>query len=95
MYANIFGQYIPEPLKEWGWVWWDERRLIDAGVMNVITSQWKTALELLEVIKDDFPSLQALGSSSATVPRRVLKSVHILNMPIILRYSMLEARLLA
>ncbi|ROV98074.1 hypothetical protein VMCG_07011 [Cytospora schulzeri] len=62
-YVNIYGEYVPEPLKNWGWVFWDECRLVDIGVKELIASQWEAAPELLEEVKSDYPWLDSLGGS--------------------------------
>lgn len=51
-YANIYGGYVPEPLRRWGYVMWDERRW--AGLGALVTKQWESAPELVEEIERDF-----------------------------------------
>lgn len=67
-YVNIFGEYVPGPLKAYGWVIWDERRLVDMRVGKLITNQWKTAPELVDEIQQDYPWLSDVGKSTDTLP---------------------------
>ncbi|KAH7013877.1 hypothetical protein EDB80DRAFT_863790 [Ilyonectria destructans] len=52
-YVNIYGGYVPEPLKLWGHVMWDECRWIDLGAKEIIVMQWETVPDLVQEIKDD------------------------------------------
>lgn len=52
-YVNIYGGYLPEPLKLWGHVMWDECRWIDMGAKELIVIQWETVPDLVQEIKDD------------------------------------------
>lgn len=56
-YVNIYGEYVPEPLKASGWVMWDEHRLNSTGVKKAIADQWKAVPELIEEIQDPYPWL--------------------------------------
>lgn len=58
---NLYGGYIPRPLKQWRWVFWTERRLVDAGVKEFVANQWEAEAELLGGIKADCPELISLG----------------------------------
>ncbi|CAN8097708.1 unnamed protein product [Discula destructiva] len=63
IYVNIYGEYVPESLKQWGWVMWDEGRWAKEGelqVRDLVVEQWKTAPDLLEEIKRDYPWLESL-----------------------------------
>ncbi|KAI0548220.1 hypothetical protein F4679DRAFT_596958 [Xylaria curta] len=52
-YSNIYGEYVPLSLRQWGYVMWDERRWIDLGAdTNVIVSQWNP--DLIEEIENDY-----------------------------------------
>lgn len=52
-FVNIYGGYIPEPLKAFGWVRWDKHRLDNLGVRRLIADQWKTVPEIIEKIQRD------------------------------------------
>ncbi|KAI0205950.1 hypothetical protein F4808DRAFT_455447 [Astrocystis sublimbata] len=44
-YSNIYGDYVPESVRRWGYVMWDERRWIDMkSGKSLITSQWTADL---------------------------------------------------
>ncbi|KAI1388386.1 uncharacterized protein F4822DRAFT_429011 [Hypoxylon trugodes] len=44
-YSNLYGEYIPNKLREWGYVMWDEARIKDTGADKLLSSQlqaeWK------------------------------------------------------
>ncbi|KAL2139007.1 hypothetical protein VTI28DRAFT_5912 [Corynascus sepedonium] len=50
-YANLYGEYIPSKLKQWGHVMWDERRWVELGAKSLVSKQWETAPELVELIE--------------------------------------------
>ncbi|KAH9897326.1 hypothetical protein F4778DRAFT_256600 [Xylariomycetidae sp. FL2044] len=53
-YANLYGDYVPELLRKWGYVMWDKQRWIDLGATDLIASQWKFSPGLVEVIEGDY-----------------------------------------
>ncbi|KAI0184930.1 hypothetical protein EV127DRAFT_515670 [Xylaria flabelliformis] len=54
-YSNIYGEYVPLSVRQWGYVMWDERRWIDLGAdANFIASQWKASPALIEEIENDY-----------------------------------------
>jgi hypothetical protein len=53
-YANIYGGYVPESLKRWGYVIWDASRWTDIGANELFAMQWETAPELVEQIEFDY-----------------------------------------
>ncbi|KAI1747724.1 hypothetical protein F4782DRAFT_520157 [Xylaria castorea] len=54
-YSNIYGEYVPLPVRRWGYVMWDERRWADMGAdENLIARQWKTSPDLVEEIETDY-----------------------------------------
>lgn len=65
-YVNIYGGYIPVPLKEYGWVVWDKCRLDSMGVRKLIVGQWNTAPDLVELIKNHCPWLSYIGEDPDT-----------------------------
>lgn len=65
-YANIYGGYIPVPLKEYGWVVWDEVRLESMGVRKLVAGQWNTAPDLVELIQNHCPCLSYIGEDPNT-----------------------------
>lgn len=65
-YVNIYGGYIPVPLKEYGWVVWDECRLDSVGVRRLIAGQWSTTPDLVELIENHCPWLSYVGENTDT-----------------------------
>ncbi|RYC62360.1 hypothetical protein CHU98_g3835 [Xylaria longipes] len=54
-YSNIYGEYVPQSVRRWGYVMWDKRRWIDMGVDgNLVVRQWETSPDLVEEIEDDY-----------------------------------------
>ncbi|KAI0531712.1 hypothetical protein GGR58DRAFT_518298 [Xylaria digitata] len=54
-YSNIYGEYVPQSVKQWGYVMWDKRRWIGMGAEeDLIVGQWKTSPELVKEIKRDY-----------------------------------------
>lgn len=39
-YSNLFGCFIPKPLRQWGYIMWDARRLEEAGAKEVLMREW-------------------------------------------------------
>lgn len=65
-YANIYGAYVPESLRQWGYVIWDERRWIDMGAKELIARQWETVPELVKEMELDY-DWSPIGSRNMTV----------------------------
>ncbi|KAK3896611.1 hypothetical protein C8A05DRAFT_48403 [Staphylotrichum tortipilum] len=42
IYSNIYGAYVPEALRQWSYVMWDERRWSRLGATDLIAKQWGT-----------------------------------------------------
>ena len=55
-YSNVYGAYVPEALRQWGYVMWDERRWLRLGATDLIAKQWATeeGEELIEFIEGEF-----------------------------------------
>jgi len=53
-YANLYGEYIPSKLKQWGHVMWDERRWVELGAKSLISKQWETEPEVVEYIEFNY-----------------------------------------
>ncbi|KAI1323077.1 hypothetical protein F5Y16DRAFT_384603 [Xylariaceae sp. FL0255] len=54
-YSNIYGEYVPESVRRWGYVMWDERRWIEMGVdAAFVAEQWRTSPDLIEEIDMDY-----------------------------------------
>lgn len=62
--VSIYGGYIPVPLKEYGWVMWDECRLDSMGVRKLIAGQWNAAPKVVEMIKNHCPWLSYIGEDT-------------------------------
>lgn len=65
-YANIYGEYVPEPLRRWGYVIWDKIRWDGMDAKELIARQWEMEPELVEEIKIDL-GWSPLKSQSATI----------------------------
>ncbi|KAI0395641.1 hypothetical protein F5Y17DRAFT_465568 [Xylariaceae sp. FL0594] len=54
-YSNLYGEYTPTSVKEWGYVMWDRSRWRAMGVgEDLIRDQWKTSPDVVQKIKDTF-----------------------------------------
>jgi hypothetical protein len=53
-YANLFGEYIPKALKQWGHVMWDARRWAELGAEHLVSKQWLAARDIVEEIEDHY-----------------------------------------
>ena len=53
-YSNICGEYVPRPVRQWGYVMWDERRWSELGARDLVSRQWETAPDLVEEIEEDY-----------------------------------------
>jgi hypothetical protein len=49
-YYNFFGEYVPDTVKEWGYVIWDERRWTELGANDLVYTQWETVPVVVEWI---------------------------------------------
>ncbi|KAH6887767.1 hypothetical protein B0T10DRAFT_574936 [Thelonectria olida] len=54
IYSNIYGEYVPEPLRRWGYVMWDEDMWDDLGVKDMIAFQWHLAPNMVDKIYEDY-----------------------------------------
>ncbi|RMZ83270.1 hypothetical protein DV738_g1398, partial [Chaetothyriales sp. CBS 135597] len=52
-YANVYGGYVPEALRRWGYVIWDEGRWRQMGAEGLIAKQWELAPDLVKEIETD------------------------------------------
>ncbi|KAH6627922.1 hypothetical protein F5144DRAFT_594048 [Chaetomium tenue] len=52
IYANLYGEYTPSSLKDWGFVMWDERRLVELGVKDLVSIQWETEPDAISLIEE-------------------------------------------
>lgn len=53
-YANIYGDYVPWPLRRCGYVMWDERRWKGRAVEEVVARQWDMEPALVVEILNDY-----------------------------------------
>lgn len=51
-YCNMIGGYIPDKLRQWGYVFWDADRLEDCGGTDVLRRQWEERWSLDEDPRD-------------------------------------------
>lgn len=40
-YSNLIGMYLPDKMRQWGYVFWDADRLEAHGGMDVLRRQWE------------------------------------------------------
>ena len=52
VYSNIFGEYVPRTVREWGYVMWDQSRWDQLG--DLVWRQWETVQDLVHQIERDF-----------------------------------------
>lgn len=53
-YSHLYGDYVPLPVRNWGYVMWDERRWADLGALDLVAKQWKKTPELAERINRNY-----------------------------------------
>ncbi|KAK8118139.1 uncharacterized protein PG998_006420 [Apiospora kogelbergensis] len=53
-YSHLYGDYVPLPVRKWGYVMWDERRWADLGALDLVAKQWKKTPELAERINRNY-----------------------------------------
>lgn len=54
IYANIYGEYVPSAVQEWGYVMWDNRRWNEVGAgEDILLKEWKTVPWLVKTIEQD------------------------------------------
>ncbi|PKK47516.1 hypothetical protein CI102_9844 [Trichoderma harzianum] len=68
-YANIYGEYVPESLRRWGYVIWDKIRWDSMEAKELIARQWEMEPELVEEIKIDI-GWSPLESGSVTIEHK-------------------------
>jgi hypothetical protein len=40
-YSNLFGDFIPRPLRQWGYIMWDKDRLDNTDAAAILDQEWK------------------------------------------------------
>ncbi|KAG8166732.1 hypothetical protein KVR01_002421 [Diaporthe batatas] len=50
-YSNLFGGYVPDELRRWGYVLWDARRIDVDGARGYLKGLWATSPELMLVCR--------------------------------------------
>lgn len=40
-YSNLFGSYVPDTIRRWGYIFWDAERLERTGAKELLARQWK------------------------------------------------------
>jgi hypothetical protein len=53
-YSNIYAQYVPITVRNWGYVMWDERRWNELGARDIVLRQWEAVPKQVEFIEKDF-----------------------------------------
>lgn len=64
-YANVYGKYVPESVRRWGYIMWNEGRWSFAGAKELLAMQWEVAPELVEKIEVDCNWSPVGGASAA------------------------------
>lgn len=41
-YSNLYGEYVPDVIRRWGYIMWDSWRLEETGAKEVLACQWET-----------------------------------------------------
>jgi hypothetical protein len=54
LYSNIYAEYVPSTVRNWGYVMWDERRWNELGARDIVVRQWETVPSQVESIEKDF-----------------------------------------
>ncbi|KAK6850629.1 hypothetical protein PG987_000263 [Apiospora arundinis] len=49
-YSHLYGDYVPSPLRQWGYVMWDEQRWNDLEATDLVAKQWESSPEFAERI---------------------------------------------
>lgn len=52
-YCNMIGDYIPDKLRQWGYVFWDAGRLEGCGGTDVLHRQWEVRWNHVEDPRDE------------------------------------------
>lgn len=59
-YCNLYGDYVPDEFRQWGYVLWDERRWNAIhGARQLLLKTWKSSAQY-HMIKEDFDYLRDL-----------------------------------
>ncbi|KAF5982008.1 hypothetical protein FBULB1_4510 [Fusarium bulbicola] len=40
-YSNLFGDFIPRPLRQWGYIMWDSDRITNTNAVAILEQEWK------------------------------------------------------
>lgn len=52
IYVNIYGEFTPKSLRDWGYIMWDERRWIELGAKDLVLRQWETEPDAVDLIQE-------------------------------------------
>lgn len=58
-YSNLYGEYVPNELRRWAYVIWDERRLDAKAAKEYFVRLW-TESPALNMVKEDWPWMQEM-----------------------------------
>ncbi len=53
-YTTLYGAFVPETLRRWGYVMWDESRWIELGAKHLVQKQWETVVTIVQNSEDDW-----------------------------------------
>lgn len=64
--VNIYGEFVPLTVRQWGYVMWDERRWMELGPdwKDLMARQWEREPELVEGVEDLYRHWRPSGCSS-------------------------------
>ncbi|KAJ5662748.1 hypothetical protein N7462_011674 [Penicillium macrosclerotiorum] len=40
-YSNLYGYYVPDTMRRWGYIMWNKSRLEETGALEVLARQWE------------------------------------------------------
>ncbi len=40
-YSNLYGHYIPDAMRKWGYIFWDAKTLKSTGGLELVERQWQ------------------------------------------------------
>ena len=53
-YTNVYGGFVPEVVRRWGYVMWDESRWIGLGAKDLVSQQWEMMLTIVQNSEEDY-----------------------------------------
>lgn len=66
-YSNLYGRYIPDAMRRWGYVFWDAATLEKAGGIELLRRQWEEGWRADDP-RDDLPGDRLLVVAAMASP---------------------------